>query len=74
MAVALRQRYRGGYVAYKILHFSDLHHLNTSFAGQDFSLDYGVERRLDLRACLMRILTRARELQVDAITIGGALY
>lgn len=60
-------------MTYKILHFSDLH-LDTSFAGQGFSLDYGVERRLDLRACLMRILARAKELKVDAITIGGDLF
>ncbi len=59
-------------MTYKILHFSDLH-LDTSFAGQGFPLEYGVERRLDLRACLTRILARARELKVDAITIGGDL-
>ena len=60
-------------MTFKILHFSDLH-LDTSFAGQGFPLEYGVERRLDLRAGLTRILARARELKVDAITIGGDLY
>lgn len=60
-------------MTYKILHFADLH-LDTSFAGQGFSLEYGVERRLGLRACLTRILARARDLKVDAITIGGDLY
>lgn len=60
-------------MTYKILHFSDLH-LDTSFAGQGFSLEFGVERRLDLRACLTRILARARDLKVDAVTIGGDLF
>lgn len=60
-------------MTYKILHFADLH-LDTSFAGQGFSLNYGIERRLDLRGCMMRIFARAKELKVDAITIGGDLF
>ncbi len=73
MAVAQKQRSKGDIVTYKILHFSDLH-LDTSFAGQGFSLGYGVERRLDLRACLTKILARARDLKVDTVTIGGDLF
>lgn len=60
-------------MGYKILHFSDLH-LDASFAGQGFPVDYGKERRLDLRAALMRIISKARELKVNAITIGGDLF
>jgi len=60
-------------MGYKILHFADLH-LDASFAGQGFPVEYGNERRLDLRAALTRILARARELKVDAITIGGDLF
>lgn len=60
-------------MAYKILHFSDLH-LDTSFAGQGFPLDYGNERRLGLRATLTRIFSKAREYKVDAVTIGGDLF
>lgn len=73
MVVAQKQQSKGDNVTYKILHFSDLH-LDTSFAGQGYSLGFGVERRLDLRACLTRILARARDLNVDAVTIGGDLY
>lgn len=58
---------------YKILHFSDLH-LDASFAGQGFPIEYGRERRLDLRAALTRIFAHARELKVDAITVGGDLF
>lgn len=60
-------------MSYKILHFSDLH-LDTSFAGQGFSLDFGIERRLDLKSCLTRIAALAREKKVDAITIAGDLF
>ncbi len=60
-------------MTYKILHFADLH-LDASFAGQGFPLEFGIERRLDLRAALTRILAHARELHVDAITIGGDLF
>jgi len=58
---------------YKILHFADLH-LDASFAGQGFPVEYGKERRLDLRAALTRIFARARELKVNAVTIGGDLF
>ncbi|MEI7844296.1 MAG: metallophosphoesterase [Chloroflexota bacterium] len=60
-------------MSYKILHFSDLH-LDASFAGQGFPVEYGNARRLDLRAALTRILSKARELKVNAITIGGDLF
>lgn len=60
-------------MGYKILHFSDLH-LDASFAGQGFPIEYGKERRLDLRAALTRVLARARELEVNAITVGGDFF
>src|SRR3989304_5470636 len=60
-------------MSYKILHFADLH-LDASFAGQGFPVEYGNERRLDLRATLTRILARSRELKVNAVTIGGDLF
>ena len=60
-------------MSYKILHFADLH-LDTSFAGQGFPIEYGNERRLDLRATLTRILAHARELKVNVVTIGGDLF
>ena len=37
-------------------------------------MEYGKERRLDLRAALTRIFARARELKVNAVTIGGDLF
>jgi len=60
-------------MVYKILHFSDLH-LDASFAGQGFPLDYGNERRLGLRATLTQIFSKAREYKVDAVTIAGDLF
>ena len=60
-------------MSYKILHFADLH-LDASFAGQGFSADYGRERRLDLRSALTRIFAQARELNVNAVTVGGNLF
>ena len=60
-------------MAYKILHFADLH-LDASFVGQGFPGEYGVERRLSLNATLTGILAKARELKVDAVTIGGDLF
>lgn len=60
-------------MSYKILHFSDLH-LDASFAGQGFSVEYGRERRLDLRAALTRIFAHARELKVNVVTISGDLF
>jgi DNA repair protein SbcD/Mre11 len=60
-------------MSYKILHFADLH-LDASFAGQGFPVEYGNERRLDLRAALTRILAHARELKVNAVTIAGDLF
>jgi len=60
-------------MSYKILHFADLH-LDASFAGQGFPVEYCNERRLDLRAALTRILARARELKVNTVTISGNLF
>jgi len=60
-------------MSYKILHFADLH-LDASFAGQGFSAEYGRERRLDLRSALTRIFAQARELNVNAVTVGGNLF
>lgn len=60
-------------MAYKILHFADLH-LDTSFVKDQLSADYGRARRLSLRAALARLIARARELKVDTITIGGDLF
>jgi len=60
-------------MSYKILHFADLH-LDASFAGQGFPVEYGRERRLDLRAALTRIFAHARELKVDVVTVGGDLF
>ncbi len=55
---------------YKILHLADLN-LDASFAGQNFPIEFGYERRLGLHATLTRILSHARDLKVNAITIGG---
>jgi len=60
-------------MSYKILHFSDLH-LDASFAGQGFPVEFGKERRLHLRSTLTGILAKAREFKVNAITIGGDLF
>lgn len=56
-----------------ILHFADLH-LDSSFASSGLPLNVGSWRRADLRATLGRILTLARERQVDVVTIAGGLY
>jgi exonuclease SbcD len=56
-----------------ILHCSDLH-LDASFASGGIPASAGAWRRADLRATLGRILTLARERQVDAVTIAGDLY
>ena len=60
-------------MAYRILHFADLH-LDKSFVADGISPDYGRERRLGLKAALTRILAIAREQKVNAITIGGDLF
>lgn len=57
----------------QILHFADLH-LDASFASSGLPPTVGSWRRADLRATLGRILTLARERQVDLVTIGGDLY
>ena len=60
-------------MVYRILHFADLH-LDASFAGQGFPVEYGIERRLGLRATFTSLLALAREYKVDAVTIGGDLF
>jgi len=58
---------------FHILHCADLH-LDTSFASSGLPVAIGSWRRTDLRATLGRILTLAREQQVNAVTIAGDLY
>ncbi len=58
---------------FKILHFADLH-LDASFARAGMTPSVAKERRLELRSALRRILDKARELKVDAVTIAGDLY
>ena len=60
-------------MAYRLLHFSDLH-LDASFAADGVSSAVGDWRRSDLRAALARILALARDQRVDAVTIAGDLY
>ena len=57
----------------QILHCADLH-LDASFASGGLPAAVGSWRRADLRATLGRILTLARERQVDAVIIAGDLY
>lgn len=58
---------------FQVLHCADLH-LDTGFASAFPPAPIGSWRRADLRATLGRILTLARERQVDAVTIAGDLY
>jgi len=58
---------------FRLLHCAD-QHLETSFANAGLPTTFGNWRRTDLRATLGRILTLARERQVDAVTIAGDLY
>lgn len=58
---------------FRLLHFADLH-LDASFASSHLPATSGNWRRSDLRATLGRILTLAREHQVDVVTIAGDLY
>lgn len=60
-------------MTYKILHLADLH-LDASFVQDDLPAEYGRARRLSLRATFTRFLAKARELNVDAITIAGDLF
>ena len=65
----------------KILHFADLH-LETSFGALGAlgvsvwspRKTFGELRREELRETLRRILEKGKELEVNAITIGGDLY
>lgn len=60
-------------MGHTILHYADVH-LEASFAVDGLAAPVGTWRRADLRATLGRILTLARERQVDAVTIAGDLY
>ena len=73
MAVERKPRFRVMAMAYKILHFADLH-LDTSFVQDNLPSEYGRARRLSLRAALTRLFAKAREMKVDAITIAGDLF
>jgi DNA repair exonuclease SbcCD nuclease subunit len=57
----------------RILHFSDLH-LDTTFIADGLPPQVAAFRRADIRATLGRILSLARELKVDIVTIAGDLY
>jgi exonuclease SbcD len=58
---------------FQILHCADLH-LDSSFASGRLPAAVGSWRRADLRATLGRILTLAREQQVDAVTMAGDIF
>jgi len=60
-------------MSYRILHFADLH-LDASFATAGMSPSVSKQRREDLRSSLKRIMGKAKELSVNAITIAGDLY
>ena len=64
---------QGSLALYKILHIADVH-LETSFATSRIPASAGSWRRADLRATLGRVLSVARDQQVDLITIAGDLY
>lgn len=57
----------------RILHCSDLH-LDTSFAGIGLPATIGARLRTELRSTLGNILSEARRLNVDAVTIAGDLF
>ena len=57
----------------RILHCSDLH-LDTSFAGIELPSTIGMRLRAELRSTLGNILSEARRLNVDAVTIAGDLF
>lgn len=58
---------------FRILHFADLH-LDASFAASGLPTAVGSWRRVDLNSTLERILSLAREREVDAVTIAGDLF
>jgi len=58
---------------FRILHLADLH-LDASFASSGLPTAVGSWRRVDLNSTLERILTLAREREVDAVTIAGDLF
>jgi len=60
-------------LAFRLLHFADLH-LDRSFAAQRLFGVAAQRRRDDLRAALQRVLERAAQEQVDLITCGGDLF
>lgn len=57
----------------RILHCSDLH-LDTSFAGIGLPAMIGGRLRAELRSTLGNILSEARRLGVDVVTIAGDLF
>src|SRR5712691_2003748 len=57
----------------RILHFADLH-LDRSYAGLAMASSEAAKRRDELRAALRRIVDLARQMDVDAVTVGGDLY
>lgn len=60
-------------MSFRILHFADLH-LDASFAGAGMTPSVARLRREELRIALKRILSKAKELRVNAVTIAGDLY
>lgn len=57
----------------RILHCADLH-LDTSFAGIGLPASIGARLRAELRSTLVNVLSEARRLGVDAVTIAGDLF
>jgi len=60
-------------MAFRILHFADLH-LDTSFAASGMTSSMAARRREELRGALRRILGLVQDHGVDLVTIGGDLY
>jgi DNA repair protein SbcD/Mre11 len=60
-------------VSFRLLHFADVH-LDRSFAGERLFGIGAQRRREDLRAALVRIVDRARQVECDLITCGGDLF
>jgi DNA repair exonuclease SbcCD nuclease subunit len=57
----------------RILHCSDIH-LDTSFSGIGLPAAIGTRLRAELQSTLGNILSEARRLDVDAVSIGGDLF
>jgi DNA repair exonuclease SbcCD nuclease subunit len=56
-----------------ILHTADVH-LDRAFAGSGMTASVAAARREELRDAFRRFIDLARELRVDAVTIGGDVY